>query len=326
MGRELPTVVFALFVAVCLIGCGVIYVFPPDHDVSLSKNADGSVTFGIEGILPESYSYVVLENVHTYDSIYYYSDDDYPVIERYSQYEVDILFDTLDRMMDSRNYTTFKKVDAKGLSDILLNCPAADSTAIIVATGALPDTVQVGTDHQKLDSWLSAGGTMYWMGGNPCRYYSTPSGIMESDAGMFDDSLFNTVKLDKGATDCSYIASEFGFAYSVIDDAISSDAPNSKAIGLYNDEFSSLSEVPSPYGGRLYLFGGGPASISFEQISAFSDMLVCGVTGDTIVKEKVHGQKGYGDLTSTIDPILSGDLIFLRVGKPNTDYGSILLL
>jgi hypothetical protein len=95
---------------------------------------------------------------------------------------------------------------------------------------------------------------------------------------------------------------------------------------LYDEEFSSLSEVSLPSGGTVYIFGGGPASISFEQVSAFADMLVCGVTGDTVVKEKVYGQKGYGDLRSTINPIMSGDILFLRVGSPNTDYGAAILL
>ncbi|MBO5653943.1 MAG: hypothetical protein J6R72_00415 [Candidatus Methanomethylophilaceae archaeon] len=325
MKDRLSVTIFAMFVAVCLLGCGVIYVFSPDHDVTLSRNPDGSVTFEIDGILPESYAYMVLEDVHVYDSIYYYSDGNYPVIDDYSQYEVDLLFDTLDRMMYSRGYASFEKVDATELSNVMSDTSLAHSTAIIVPSGALPDTVQAGNVHSKLDAWLSAGGSMYWMGGNPCRYYSTHSGIMESDHGLFDDSLFNTKRSDKGATECSPIASEFGFAYSAIDDAISIDAPNSKVIGLYNDEFSSLSEITLPSGGTVYLFGGGPASISFEQTSAFADMLVCGVTGGTIVKEKVYGQKGYGDLRSTIHPIMSGDLLFLRVGSPNTDYGAVIL-
>ena len=326
MRDRLSVTIFAVFVAVCLLGCGVIYVFSPDHDVTLSKNPDGSVTFEIDGILPESYSYMVLEDVHVYDSIYYYSDGNYPVIDDYSQYEVDLLFDTLDRMMDSRGYTSFKKVDAAELSYVLSNTSCAGDAAIMIPTGALPDTVQMGNDRSMLDAWLSAGGSMYWMGGNPCKYYSTSSGIMESDNGMFDDYLFNTKRSDKGATECSPIASGFGFAYSAIDDAISVNAPDSKVIGLYDEEFSSLSEVSLPSGGTVYIFGGGPASISFEQVSAFADMLVCGVTGDTVVKEKICGQKGYGDLRSTINPIMSGDILFLRVGSPNTDYGSVILL
>lgn len=325
MDNKFVKVVLTVFVAVCLVGCCLIYLVPTDRDLTLKANADGSITCDLNGFVPQEYAYMVLDDVHTYDAIHFYYDDRYPV-NGCSASSVRMLCDTLSQMLTSRGYHNFDIVDADGIKEVITDLPNASNVALMVVSGALPDTVQDGSGWSLVELWFAAGGTMYWMGGNPFSEYATRDGLVDAENGMFDDSWFNTGLSDEGAKDCSCIAEEFGFGYTSITNAIRKDAPDSKVIGLTDDKYSSLSEIPTPYGGRIFLFGGMPASLSFEQISAFSDMLVCGVTGDTKVIEKASGHKGYGDITVTTSPIVSGDLFFFRVGKPNTDFGAVLIL
>lgn len=325
MGKRFPKVVFALFVGVCLCGCCMVYLVDIERDVSVTLNPDWSVTFRIDGFLPEEYSYMILDNVRSYDAIYFYYDERYPVLDD-THSKLLTLYDTLHRMTASRGYHSFEKVDADRLKDVMSDTSMAQHVAVMVASGAMPDTVLDQNGSPLMESWFSAGGTMYWMSGNPCSYYSTQEGIVETGSGLFDDSLFNTEVSDEGATDCSEIAEVFGFGYSALSDAIRCDAPGSRVLGLTDGTYSSLSVLPTPYGGTVYIFGGSSGTMTFEQCSAFADMLVCGVTRDTIVIEKVNGHKGYGGLSVTTSPIVNGDLFFFRIGSPNTDRGAILHL
>ena len=322
MSNGLPKSVLAVFCVLCLIGCCVIYLADPDQDISVTVNGDGSVSYEVSGFLPEEYTCMVLDGVNPKDLIYFYYDERYPTY-RTSLHEVHILYTTLRELLEARGYGSFHIVDADGLRDVLSTASSASVSAIFVATGTLPDTVYVPF---LLEDWMSAGGTMYWMGGNPCTRYAMSDGTMVDAQGMFDESLFNAEVSDKGATDCTYIAAEFGFGYYAIDYAIRKDVPNSVPIGLVDGTYSSLSEVVSPYGGKVYLFGGSASSMSFEQVSAFADYLVCGVTGATEVLQKEEGAKGYGHRTSTMHPSALGEVFYLKVGKPNTIVGRMVRL
>ncbi len=324
MINRLAKTVLILFCLFCLVGACFIYVVDYNQSASAHLNPDGSVSYEISGFFPSEYSYMVLDNVHMFDSIYFYYDERYPVHDT-THLEVDVLYDTLDRLLDSRGYDGFHQVDADDLRDVLVDVSNASDSAIFVATGSLPSTVHGGNGYPLLESWLTAGGTMYWMNGNPCSAYSTQSDVFVYN-GMFDESLFNKEISDKGATDCTYLAERFGFGYTSIDNAIRKDAPNSRPIGLTNGEYSSLSVLPSPYGGNVFLFGGSASSMSFEQVSAFADYLVCGVTGETVIISEENGSKGYGHMVATTRPITFGDLFYLKVGKPNTIVGSAVEL
>ena len=326
MRNKFAKTVLVMFCLLCLVGACFVYVVDDSQEVSASLNPDGSVSYEISGFFPSEHSYMILNNVHTFDSIHYYQDETYPV-NGTTPHDVDVLYGTLEKLLDSRGFDAFHKVDANGIRDVLSDTADASDSAIFVATGALPSTVHDENGCPLLESWLAAGGTMYWMDGNPCAYYSTESGLIESEnGGMFDSTLFNTEVSDRGATDCSYLAEEFGFGYTAIDNAIRKDAPNSTPIGLTNDEYSSLSVLPSPYGGNVFIFGGSATSMTFEHVSAFADYLVCGVMGDTVVISKEYGSKGYGHMAATTRPITLGDLFYLKVGKPNTIAGAVVEL
>ena len=325
MKNKVAVYVLTVFSILCLMGCCFVYVIDIDHEVSVSLNSDGTVSYEITGFTPSVYSYLVLDKVHTYDSILFYYDGAYPVSGT-TDGDVTSLYSRMDKLLSSRGFDEFRMVDAMGLYAAVSDTFSASVTAIFIATGALPDTVQDESGYPLLQSWLSAGGSMYWMMGNPCTKYSTSAGIVTVGCGMFDDSLFNTHVLDKGATTCTRIASDMGFGYYAIDHAIKKDAPNSTPIGLIDDRYSSLSVVQSPYGGNVYIFGGSAISLSFEQSSALADYLVCGISHDTMVIDTVFGEKGYGDMFVTTSPLIRGDLFYLRVGKPNTNVGVAITL
>ena len=320
MRNKVATYVLTVFSILCLMGACFVYVAGIEHDADASLNSDGSVSYEITGFTPTVYSYMVLEDVHTYGSVLFYHDDDYPVYDT-SDSEVTTLYSTLDKLLSSRGFDGFRKVDSVGLRSSLSDVSHASSTAIFIATGALPDTVQDANGSPLLESWLAAGGTMYWMMGNPCEHYSTRSGIESAEAGMFDPDLFNDRVSDKGATTCTRIAADMGFGYYAIDGAMRKDAPGSTPIGLTDDTYSSLSVIPSPYGGQVYIFGGSAVSLSFEQASVLADYMVCGVTADTMVIDVENGEKGYGDMFATTSPIVRGDIFYLKIGKPNANVG-----
>lgn len=323
MQNKLAYGTLAIFSIMCLIGACTIYVIDFEHTASLESDSNGNVILELDGFLPQEYAYMVLTGVHTFDSIYFYYDEDYA--STVSTSKVIMFRDTLSQMLDLRGYAGFESVDANGLKDVLSDTMNASDVAVLATTGALPDTVQDENGYSLLTTWLSAGGTMYWMGGNPCETYAAGSNLIRLNEGMFDSSWFNTDVSDEGATDCSYIAEEFQFGYTAISNAIVKDAPGSRVLGLTDDRYSSFSMMPA-YGGSVYLFGGMPGTLSFEQCSAFADMLVCGVTADTKVVEKSGGHKGYGDMAITIEPDVSGELLFVKVGKPITNYGAVVRL
>ena len=138
---------------------------------------------------------------------------------------------------------------------------------------------------------------------------------------MFDSELFKSKDMDNGDPTCSVIAADMGFGYYSTECAIRKDAPGSTPIGLTDDTYSSLSVIPSPYGGQLFIFGGSASSLSFDQVSVLADYIVCGITSETVVLETHYGEKGYGDMFATMPPIDRGDLFYLRIGKPLTNVG-----
>lgn len=321
MRFDFAVVALAVFSALCVIGACNIYLVSSDVHAHLSLNDDDSITIEIGGSNPEDYSCLILSNVHVYDRILFYYDDGYPVWYE-TETAVKRMYDMLDRMMDSRGFHGFEMVDADGLPGALSDTADAGTTALFVATGALPDTVHDGNGYPLLESWLAAGGSLYWMNGNPCARYATGSGLVEAD-GMFDASWFNSEVIRTNTADCTPIAEEFGFGYVTFQNAIRADVPGSKPMGTVHDGLSSMSEVVSPYGGRVFILS---STMPFEQTSALADYLLCGVTGDTVVVDKVIGHKGRGDFKTTMPRVDVGDLLFLKVGKPNTICGDIVIL
>lgn len=94
--------------------------------------------------------------------VYYYYDPDYQLADVTTK-EIDVLLTQLIYNLEEKGYgAEVKVIDAEELRELMFNNETAAKSILVVATGALPDTVYT-REFNLVKPWVENGGTLYWM-------------------------------------------------------------------------------------------------------------------------------------------------------------------
>lgn len=279
-----------LVIAVIMVGEVYVYTFDRDETYSFSSESlDGGYEITVHSGISSEYRALVLGNggfepaseyVVYYDERYGEAlDDAWHATggrELSQSYYVDQLILELDNMgVDART------VDAEGLGDLMGDATegAACNQAVIVVSGALPDTVYTGQDSDPVLRWLSLGGRLYWAGNLLGAYYSVPGGVIEV-AEDYQTMFLGTQCLNTGDVEKGYEEVDNGFldALSLAGNGILYGADpslleNSLAAGYTDGTYASV--VLTPHGeGMVCILGG---TYSDDQRSDLVQVLASGL-------------------------------------------------
>ena len=160
------TLIAVVIIVILLAGEAISYVSNP-FSTSSELHSDGDVyTLYMDSNYSTEYTVVVTETeANSSDRhLYIYRDPDYASFIEDSY--LDYWIEKMEAEFEVYNFSDYTVLNAEGLRDMMAGSiynGAADETAIIMLTGALPDTVY-GEEDSIYEMWLAAGGFVYWSG------------------------------------------------------------------------------------------------------------------------------------------------------------------
>lgn len=179
-----------LIIAVIVFGEAYVYAFDRDATYSFSsERLDGGYEITVGSGISNEFQTLVLGNggfepaseyIVYYDEQYGEAlDDAWHATggrELSQSYYVDQLILELDNMG-----VAARTVNAQELGDLMRDAleDGMCDQAVVVLSGALPDTVYTGQTSDPILSWLSLGGRLYWAGNLLGAYYSVPGDVVE---------------------------------------------------------------------------------------------------------------------------------------------------
>ena len=330
------TVIALVACALVLVGEVVVY---SQGAFGYSADADfdaSSVSYSITVSGDKVYSAVLTENSVPCSRLYIYADTEY--LEHYEDvrdsgvrkkdmaYTIDQLVKSLGMRGSPQIEIREKDTLATRMSSDLGN---ANGKGLLVLSYALPSEVYTGNAGDLLMKWISAGGKLYWCGGEIGRYY-TENGTLKTVEGnqelFFGKKCVNTgkdvvaySKIDAGGlTDalslkCNNV--RFGLDTSVLTGAAS--------MGYSQNGYSSVSSVK--YGSGIVCVIAG--DYDYNQRDDIAQIISSGITCDTKVLDIDNGSAGRGvSRVSLPVPAGAGKLcLFISVGGAYHVYGGAFL-
>ena len=192
-------------------------------------------------------------------------------------------------------------VDADGLGDLIGDAVdgAACNQAVIVLSGALPDTVYTGHDSDPILRWLSLGGRLYWAGNLLGAYYSVPGGVVEVE-GDYQTMFLGAQCLNTGDTEKGNVEIDNGFLEALslagngtLYGADPSLLENSLAVGYTDGTYASI--VLASHGeGMVCILGG---TYSDDQRSDLVQVLASGLCHESRILFSEKGSVTRGTVT-----------------------------
>lgn len=320
MRRDVATAILAVFCAVMV--AGALLTDWADHtgltaDVDVGE--DGGVRVELTGTLPSGYGWMLYSGGSEHSHVYLYLDAEYGSPVSLSMQED--LMDSMKRYLESRGVSC-AYVDAAGLPEAMsdLGC------VVVMASGALPDTVYGTGEDTAVERWLSEGVTLYWMNGILGELRSVPGGTENTGRELLGAGSQLSPKGDTFA----YIPSEWSVAlrYANTDASygVLADLPGSTVLGLVTDDgHSSCSAVP--FGtGCVVVIGGMMADLELGQTSlgynlAIADAIAMGLSCGSELLDSGTGSKGYGSASFVLTPPDGADSLYIWAGDYNSEWG-----
>ncbi len=316
------TVILAVTAVIMVMGASFAYFYNSGTDFSVEYDS-GTAEVSVSGTLPEDIRYRVLSDTDVPGTLYLYLDADYTGdITSYRTQEKNL--DSLKDMLSDRGYDSVEIIDAEGLAHLCSDVSAAADSAIMMTSGSIPETVYPDDSNNGLVTWMENGGTLWWCGPDIGLYRAdADGGCTETESGYFGEYV-NSSDTEYTVSDVSDVSEFMGYAACRADYGLRSDYPGSRVLGLYGD-YSSLSVV-SVGAGRVYVMGSVLDALYLEDLYALADMIVCGITEDTVLKDSGTYHKGYGGGSFSITGTASGDTIYLTAGKTVSVCGRSFVL
>ncbi|MDR3282125.1 MAG: hypothetical protein LBS92_00745 [Candidatus Methanoplasma sp.] len=165
--------VVAVFAVTVFVGQVLVYgANPYVNGASAWMTEDGVVEYSVSSNTSAEYTAALMDNGGMYDvrEVAIYWDSDYPVHN--TQKYVEDKKAKIVSELKIRNSVTVSEVDAEQLRGLMSNdvLSGKNKAAVLMMTGAFPDTVYDGSDDSLALTWLEGGGVLYWIGCTIGRY------------------------------------------------------------------------------------------------------------------------------------------------------------
>ncbi|MFA5451969.1 MAG: hypothetical protein WC248_00130 [Candidatus Methanomethylophilaceae archaeon] len=305
---DLTLLTAIILVAVIMVGqVSVYWVSPYTYDSNVEID-DDSITFNVYSSVPNKYTLSLFDNgdFSGIEHLYVYFDESYAVVNTTHE-EIEEKISDLEQELEIRGFTV-TICDAL-LLGTLMNSTHSEGYAIIMMTGAFPDTVYTGDEDDILFNWLSDGGSIYWIYDAIGKYsaHDTTSAEPLSEIENYDILFFNMTGAINSNTAFGSdpdserdIGSALNIMYNESTFGISTDVPYSIDIGFVKNGFSSVSLTKYYNGtGMICVFGGDVISDTHKYLA---QTIASGISYETnnfvTVTETVDGWSSY---TLTLD-------------------------
>ena len=195
------TVVGMILIMVILVGEFGMYSDVFDYDVEMDYEGNYTISDNashqFHGVLSDNGTFSAPTE------LYIYYDDHYGSAVRGALVEIgakpldqSYYISQLINNLNYYQYTNIRIIDALELDSIVADTANAISVGIVMLSGAIPDIVYSETNNDLLD-WLSAGGTLYWVGNLLGSMISYDDGtVSEYDGDDYQEKFFGTTCLN----------------------------------------------------------------------------------------------------------------------------------
>ena len=333
--RDRLTILMAVAaVAIILFGEAYIYSFDraSTYDIYSERTPDG-LEVSISSDISNEYDIIVLDNggfPPASEYIIYYD-------AGYGESLEDAWHATGGRELDQEFYVSQLELQLRnmGIETVVMDASELGQSmqgwidgddcdqAVIVVSGALPDTVYTGSAGDRILQWLDSGGRLYWAGNLLGAYVSSEGSVTEvgSDYQML---FFGTHCLNESALSGNNIVNE------EILDALSlsgndltfgvdsTDLPESLSVGYTDGRYSSMTLVRHG-DGILCILGG---VYSNDQRSDLVKAVASGISYCSKVLDIAHGSVTRGTEHVTLESSSEGFVsVFAYLGGYFPVYG-----
>lgn len=302
---------FAVLVVVMVVGEVALYTDP--YSFSSDVDSDGP-TYRVEASGAAQFDIVQMDSGFSPPTeIYIYYDGSYGSFGPGLPSVEDLVRELNIRGMESTI------VDADGLRDLMSKDPVGK--AVVFISGAMPSTVYSGSAEDLAVSWMSSGGSVYWIGQTIGMYVSLPGGETSRVDGweslFFGGRINDSKSLEIGDRRVSDIGDMICLRSSNAQYGMSVDVPDSLSLGyVTNDGYTSIGIAK--YGEGMICIVGG--FYSDTERTDLAQIVASGVTYDSeVVLHESVSVKG-GENTGDLAP-LDGSVVYIFAGGDYTSYG-----
>lgn len=345
------TIIFALVVAIVLLGEIYVYAFNTDGYSSDASVSGNRVDYSVSADVSTTYSVHILDNGSFkpnaeyyiyYDSGYGSSIEAVPVPVGAKPFTQDYYISQLIHMFEYRGITNVETLDASELREAMLSDIYAGTCekGLIVLSGALPDTIYKGVDTDTIFEWLGDGGRLYWAGNLLGRYVASADGgltdLDENGVGyqtmFFGTDCLNTGDADKAYSDIT--VNDYRHTMSMANNSVKYGVDASKlpagdvlAMGYTDGTYSSTAFVKYWSGDGMICVVGG--DYSSYQRNDFAQMISSGLSYCSETIGYAEGALKRTTLHGTIDATITGGnviLAYVYYGGYYPIYGKLMEL
>lgn len=223
--------------------------------------------------------------------------------------------------LENRSFDDVTIVDTEGLARYLQDTMGDPSSkGILVMTYALPSEIYAGAEDDLLMRWVSAGGTLYWLGSEIGAYYTDDDELHEVERNQqlfFGRVCVNTdgpelaeAVVDNGFTEALSLKGSrliYGVDVGGLDDVLS--------VGYTADGYSTVSLIG--YGdGAVCVFSG---TFDIDQIDDVGQVVASGITPYSRIAGCETGKVVRGTVSGEIGS--DGSVLYVSIGGTYTKYG-----
>jgi hypothetical protein len=335
---DVKKIVAISLVLILVLVVGEYAIYGMDHTYSSSAGiSDGEVSYSVYSSGADVYTTMVVDNgsmdsIHTlyiyYDETYFSNCENVKTAVGAKATTQEYYIEQIKLSLANRGFEDVVVLSADELSSAMAGDIGSDfSKGLLILSGALPDTIYKGNTTDEIFRWMSAGGTLYWIGGVIGECYATQTGLV--DVSGYQQLFFGTqcVNTDTtGDTDTAYSdidSNGFRSALSLMNNSVrygldTSGLENSLSIGFTDGTYSSISFVK--YGeGQICVIAGNYSS---NQRDDCAQIISSGLSYDSKIIGMESGSVTRGTVYGAIDVGSYANVqVYIYIGGYLTVYG-----
>jgi len=335
-----------ILIAVMLIGEIVVYTSGTDSfnaDATITNDGDG-IEYSVSSSGSNIYSVLITDNdsFKSIDTLYIYYDSTYE--SNYQPVTVAVgakaltqeyYIEQLIKTVEYRGLSNVITVDADELEDLMKQDTSSSGQAVVVISGALPDTVYAGVSSDYIFNWMSNGGTLYWLGSLLGSCYATTTEIItvtnDYQTLFFGGDCLNTTNTSYAGSEI--IDNEYGdllsLTYNNVKYAVDMTAMKTLTndclfVGFTEDGYASITFVK--YGNGMICVLGG--DYSNKQISDLAQIITSQLCYKSELVDSYNGSvtrsTSAGTILTTV-PTNHNIVVYIYFGGDFPVYGEAFI-
>ncbi len=216
-------------------------------------------------------------------------------------------------------------LDAGSLADMMRESMSSGrcSQAVVIASGAIPDTIYSGSESDIVIQWLNAGGRLYWIGGIIGQFISHADGQV-SDIGTGMQGLFlgSATQNEAETFGTEPISEEWSESLSLMGNGTlygvdASNCRDSLQMGFTDGTYSSIGLVGKGEG-FVCVFGG---VLSNDQRADVAQVLASGIGPDSHILDHRSGSVTRETVSVPLESASPSDSVYVYLGGYFAVYG-----